>query len=89
MGKVVLKIKALPKDVSADINELAPRVKEFLASKGSVYKLEIEPLAFGLNVIMVTLIIDESEGSSKLESEFPEFKDAEMSIVDVSRMPDF
>ncbi len=89
MGKVILKIKALPKDVSADVNDLARKIGEFLAPKGSVYKIEIEPLAFGLNAIMITFIVDESEGSSKLESEFTEFKGAEMSIIDVSRMPDF
>ncbi|MCL5018019.1 MAG: hypothetical protein M1573_02155 [Candidatus Parvarchaeota archaeon] len=89
MGKVVLKIKVMPKDISTDIKEIAEKAKAFLTSRGSVYKVEIEPLAFGLNVVMITLVIDESEGSSKLESEFQDFKEAEMSIVDVSRMPDF
>lgn len=89
MAKVVIKIKALPRDVSENIEQLKVKVKEFLVKHGSVYKIEVEPLAFGLNVIMVTLVMEESEGTSKLESEFTKFKDAEMAIVDMSRMPDF
>ncbi len=89
MAKVVLKVKALPKDVSENIDQLKVKVKDFLAKHGAVYNIEIQPLAFGLNVIMVTLIVEESEGTSKLEAEFDKFKDAEMSIVDLSRMPEF
>ncbi len=89
MAKVVIKIKVLPKDISENIESLKVKVKDFLAQYGKVYKVEVEPLAFGLNVIMVTLIMEEVEGTSKLESEFLKFKDAEMTIVDMSRMPDF
>ena len=89
MAKVVLKIKALPKDISVNIDELKDKIKVFLSQCGVVYKTEVQPLAFGLNVVIVTLIVEESEGTSKLEAEFEKFKDAEMSIVDLSRMPEF
>ncbi|MCL5101304.1 MAG: elongation factor 1-beta [Candidatus Parvarchaeota archaeon] len=89
MAKVVLKIKALPKDISTNIDSLKGHVKEFLMKYGTVYRIEVEPLAFGLNVIIVTFIMEESEGTTSLEAAFTTFKDAEMSITDVSRMPDF
>jgi translation elongation factor aEF-1 beta len=89
MAKVVLKIKALPKDTSTNIDELKEKLKVFLSQHGVVYRTEVQPLAFGLNVVMVTLIVEESEGTSKLETEFEKFKDAEMSIIDLSRMPEF
>ena len=88
MGKVILKIKVLPHDVTQDPKTLAEKIKDFLGKKGTIYRMEIQPLAFGLNVIMVTLIIPEEEGTSKLEESFKQFTDAEMSIIEVSRMPD-
>ncbi len=89
MAKVVIKIKALPKDVSQDAEKLRTELKSFLSGYGSIYKSEIEPLAFGLKIILITLVTDEAQGTSKLEEGFSKFKEAEMSIVDVSRMPDF
>jgi translation elongation factor aEF-1 beta len=88
MGKVILKIKVLPHDVSQDPKNLAEDVKQFLSSKGTIYKLEIQPLAFGLSIIMVTLITEENEGTSKLEESFKGFTHADMSITEVSRMPE-
>ena len=89
MGKVVLKIKGLPKDVSQNMEELGGKIKTFLSSYGTIYRMEIQPLAFGLHVIMITLIVEESEGTSKLEEAFTNFKDSEMSIVELTRAPDF
>ncbi len=89
MAKLVINIKALPKDVSADVNQLSEKLKTFLSNYGLVYKQEVQPLAFGLSIIMVTLIIDESLGTSSLESDFNKFKDAELSIIDISRVVEF
>ena len=88
MGKVVISIKALPKDVAAKPEELANKIKEFLSKQGSVYRIEVQPLAFGLNIINVTFISDEALGTSKLEESFSSFKEANMSITDISRMPE-
>jgi translation elongation factor aEF-1 beta len=89
MAKVVLKIKGLPKDISEDSNSISAKLRDFLSKYGVVYRIEVEPLAFGLKVIMVTFVVEESEGTSKLEEAFLKFKDAELTIVDMSRMPDF
>ncbi|MDP8012640.1 MAG: hypothetical protein RAK22_00870 [Nanoarchaeota archaeon] len=89
MVKLVVNIKALPKDVSMDMNKLSDSIKDFLSNYGVVYKREIQPLAFGLSVILVTLIIDESLGTNVLEEDFKEFKDAEFTITDISRIVDF
>lgn len=86
MAKVILNIKALPKDPSQDIPALSQSVKNFLSKYGVVYKMDVQPLAFGLNVINVTLVTEESEGTSKIEAAFQVFKEAELSITDVSRM---
>lgn len=89
MGKVVVKIKALPKNTSADIDKLVEDIKKFLSKYGAVYKSEVQPLAFGLTVIMITLVIDEDQGTSKLEDAFQSFADASLNITEVSRAPDF
>ncbi|MEM0143282.1 MAG: hypothetical protein QXL94_04950 [Candidatus Parvarchaeum sp.] len=89
MGKVVIKIKALPKDTSSDVNAVLDKIKAFLSKYGSVYKVEVQPLAFGLTVIMITLIADEEKGTSNIEEAFSSFTDASLSISEVSRAPDF
>ncbi len=89
MAKVVLKIKALPKDTSQNIEELTGKIKEFLAKYGEVYKTESQPLAFGLTVIMITLIVEEDAGTTKLEEGFSEFKDASLDIIELTRAADF
>ncbi len=89
MGKVVIKIKALPKDTSSDLNDTSEKIKSFLSKYGSIYKMEVQPLAFGLTVIMVTLVADEEQGTSKIEEAFSSFTDASLSISEVSRAPDF
>ncbi|MCL4398322.1 hypothetical protein M1137_00790 [Candidatus Parvarchaeota archaeon] len=89
MGKVVIKIKALPKNTSSDVNKVSDEIKSFLSKYGSVYKLEVQPLAFGLTVIMITLVADEDQGTSKLEEAFSSFTEASLSISEVSRAPDF
>ncbi len=89
MAKVVIKIKALPKDTTADVNDVADKIKKFLSGYGSVYKLEVQPLAFGLTVIMVTLVAEEENGTSKLEEAFSSFTDASLNISEVSRAPEF
>ncbi len=89
MGKVVVNIKALPKDTSADIDKLVTDIKQFLSKYGSVYKTDVQPLAFGLTVIMITIVIEEEEGTSKVEEAFKSFGDASLSISEVSRAPDF
>ncbi|MCW1294106.1 MAG: hypothetical protein QXK90_02680 [Candidatus Parvarchaeota archaeon] len=86
MGKIVLKIKVLPKDVSAKAEDTAEKARDFLSEYGAVYRVEIQPLAFGLNVIFITLVIDESIGSSHVEDSFKNFSDGEMSITDITRM---
>jgi translation elongation factor aEF-1 beta len=89
MGKVVIKIKALPKDTSSDVDKTVGAIKSFLSKYGSVYKVEVQPLAFGLTVIIVTIVADEDQGTSKLEEAFSSFTDASLSISEVSRAPDF
>lgn len=89
MGRVVIKIKALPKDTSSNVDEIVGKIKDFLSNYGSVYKTDVQPLAFGLTVIMITLVADEDKGTSKMEEDFSSFADASLSISEVSRAPDF
>ncbi len=89
MAKVVLKVKALPKDINRNVDELTAGIKAFLGKYGEVYNTEAQPLAFGLTVIMITLIVDEDQGTTKLEDGFAEFKDASLSIVELTRAADF
>ena len=89
MGKVVIKIKAITKSTSSNVDELTESIKKFLSGYGSVYKVEVQPLAFGLTVIMITLVADEDQGTSKLEEAFTSFNDASLNISEVSRAPDF
>lgn len=62
MGKVAIKLKITPKEVGIDMRKFGEEVANVLKNYGSIYRISIEPVAFGLEVIKVTLIKDGEEG---------------------------
>ncbi len=64
MADVVVTIKVMPESVDSNIekikDEATEKIKEF---GGEVGKVEIEPIAFGLNAVKLIFVYDESKGS--------------------------
>ena len=91
MAYVIVTLKIMPKNPEINLTELESKVKvslsEFLKKENPETKVEITPLAFGLNSIDMTFAMDEKLGSAdpfaELVSEFEEVASAE--IIDARR----
>ncbi len=71
MAKVVVTLRIMPKDPSVDLEKIKKdAVSKIEALKGEVGKVEVQPVAFGLNAVMIYFVRDESlGGTSEIEKE--------------------
>lgn len=68
MAEVLVKIKIMPEDADTDIDKLLEKCKKTVVKQGGeVGQHEIQPIAFGLNSIILIIIINESKGITNLE----------------------
>ena len=67
MGTALFKIKIMPKSTDSDLNKIKKK-SELIISKeqGKNIKIEIEPIAFGLNALITTFARDETLDSDNL-----------------------
>ncbi len=88
MARVFVTIKIMPKTTEVNLRELEEKIKEkIIAFGGDVATLEVEPVAFGLNAIVISFIMDESKGSpDPLEESISELDGvASATVIDVRR----
>lgn len=64
MTKIVVRVKILPEDPSLKPEELIARVKESVKDTGEVKAYKVEPIAFGLNALIVDFLIQDAEGGT-------------------------
>lgn len=71
MAKVVVTLRIMPKDPSVDLEKIKKdAVSKIESLKGEVGKVEVQPVAFGLNAVMIYFVRDESlGGTSEIEKE--------------------
>jgi translation elongation factor aEF-1 beta len=70
MGSVVISYKIFPVDIKVDFNELQKKIEKCLPEFVSIYGFGEEPIAFGLNALIVHVKIPEDKSGvlDKLES---------------------
>lgn len=66
MAKVLVSMKIFPTDITVDFNQLKQKIEKAMPENSSVYKFAEEPIAFGLNALIVHILIPE-EKSDELE----------------------
>ena len=88
MAKMVVTIKVLPDSPERDLNELRKKVEEkIINEEGKLYKESIEPIAFGINAIVISYIIDESKGTDTVENAIKSIEGVgDVNISDMTRM---
>lgn len=65
MAKVIVEMKIMPVSPDTDLEKLKDQVdKEITAFGAKMHKHEIQPVAFGLKALVVTLVADEDKGST-------------------------
>jgi len=68
LAKVVVFLKVLPVDVDVDIEALKDKIQDAIAKLGEGFSLQsykIEPIAFGLKALKLSILIpEETEGGT-------------------------
>ena len=83
MGKVILELRVMPKDVEIDLEKIEKEIVE----KVKPEKIEKEPIAFGLVAIKITKVVEEVEGVvEKLENEIRGIEGVgEVEVINLTR----
>lgn len=88
MAKVIVTLRIMPDGVDTDLKNIEIKATEKITkAQGSVVKVEIEPVAFGLKALKLFFMMDESLGSTeKLETEISSIEGVQsVDAVDVRR----
>jgi len=88
MGEVAAQIKLMPNDPNVDFKELSTRIESEVTHYGRIYSCEVEPIAFGLKALLITVIIEDKEGGTEsLEGSLSAIDEVEsVQVVAVTRM---
>ena len=90
VANVVVTLKLMPDSPERNINELRQKIGNTLVKFGRIYKEGIEPIAFGLNAIVFSVITVEKEGGTEpIEKALREIHGiADVQVTDVTRVVD-
>lgn len=82
-GTVVVTYKIMPKGVEIDLD----KIKNELEKKVKPQKMHIEPIAFGLNAIIMVKVLPEIEGEAdKLAAEIQKIKGVQSAdVIEMTR----
>ena len=66
MADVIITFKLMPTSPDVNLDDIKDKVKEAIAAfGGEVGKEKIEPVAFGLNALILIFVMDEDKGSTE------------------------
>ncbi|MFQ5969953.1 MAG: elongation factor 1-beta [Nitrososphaerales archaeon] len=87
MARLVARIKLLPTDIKVNLDSVVNKLKSSLPDGMEIKNSAEEPIAFGLNALIVDFLIDDKEGQmDKLESMVKDTEGvSEIQVVHVSR----
>jgi elongation factor 1-beta len=87
MGTALVKLKLMPDSPDADLDAVERTAKEIVNKKAEMpARFEREPIAFGLNAIIITFAIDESKSIDDVENALKEIPNVNSTeIIDFRR----
>jgi len=66
MAQVIVTLKIMPESPEVDLKKIEKQAKQKIAKfGGGVGKVEITPVAFGLNALNLYFVMDEAKGSTE------------------------
>jgi len=88
MGEVAAQIKIMPNGPDVDLKGLSARIESEVAQYGRVHSCEVQPIAFGLKALLITVIVEDKEGGTELvEASLSVIEEVEsVQVVAVTRM---
>ena len=87
MARLVARIKVLPTDIDVNFDTMVNNLKSSLPDGMSVKNSVKEPIAFGLNALVVDFLLDDKEGQmDMLENTVKKTEGvSEIEVVNISR----
>jgi len=88
MAQVIITFKIMPTSPEVDLDGIKEKASKMIDEfGGEVGKVEIEPVAFGLNALILIFVMDESQGSTQeLEDQIAEIEEVNsIDVTDVRR----
>ena len=87
MGTALVTIKIMPESPNSDLSAIQEKAKQITEEKGGENpSTKTEPIAFGLNAVILNFALDESKSIDEIENplkEMPEVSSAE--VIDFRR----
>lgn len=83
---VLVKIEILPKEISSDLEKIKKNLAKIVSEYGKIHNSEIKPIAFGLNSLNATLLLNDKKGGiEKIEEKLRNLKEvSEVRVTDIS-----
>ncbi|MBS3137640.1 elongation factor 1-beta [Candidatus Woesearchaeota archaeon] len=88
MADVIVTIKVMPESPEEDLKHIEQEAKKLIEKHDAILgKVEIKPIAFGLNSLNLIMVMDESKGSTEeLEKKIAAIKGViSVDVIDVRR----
>ena len=89
MAQVVVTLRIMPDDISADLSKLEVLAKKEIVAfcNSQEFKTQIQPIAFGLKALDILFVMEESKGSTEeLENNIKQIDGVEsVEVTDVRR----
>ncbi|MEM2649127.1 MAG: elongation factor 1-beta [Candidatus Nitrosocaldus sp.] len=87
MGKLIARVKIMPADVDVNLDSLVEKVKGNMPDGMQVKRYSKEPIAFGINALLLDMVMDEDTADTDLLEENLRRIDGvgEVEIVSMSR----
>lgn len=88
MARIIISLSVLPKNVNVDLEGLKPKIEKIISkSGGEVGRVEIEPVAFGLESLKIIFITNEvAGGTEELENSISKIEGVQsVRVTDVRR----
>ena len=65
MGKVFAEIHIYPESATTDLEELQTQIRQSMPSGAAFQETKLAPIAFGVQKIILTVIISDAEGGTQ------------------------
>jgi elongation factor 1-beta len=88
MAEVAVQLKIMPNGPDVDLKSLSNRITSQVADYGRMYSCEVQPIAFGLKALLLTVLVEDKEGGTEaVEAFISEIDEVEsVQVVAVTRM---
>lgn len=89
MASVVITLRIMPQNTDVDFSRIESKAKQAIVNfcSSKEFKIQIEPIAFGLKALNIVFVMDENKGSTEeLENKISQIDGVEsVEVTDVRR----